>query len=245
MSELVAIGVDGCRSGWLAVGLPEHNGREALIRHCATFSDVLDWRYGTGDRAVVAIDVPMGLTENGKPRNADTEARRLLGVRSSSVFAPPGRSLLDAVEYAEVQSRVAAARQDDPTVPGLSRQAFGLLPKIREVDDAVASLSGHEKWLIEVHPEVSFRQWAGRSPVGKRSAAGVAARLALVLDRFPELLAGENLIVLEDSCLGADFTDVLDAAAAVWSAERWISGNAAELGDGERDSLGRPMRIVA
>jgi predicted RNase H-like nuclease len=49
---------------------------------------------------VVAVDVPIGLPERGS-RDCDVEARRLLGVRSSSVFPAPIRAMLAAGSQAE------------------------------------------------------------------------------------------------------------------------------------------------
>jgi predicted RNase H-like nuclease len=68
----------------------------------------------------------------------------------------------------------------------LSKQAYAILPKIREVDEAVrSSVGGHAK-RYEVHPELCFYFWNDRQPMGysKRSGFGFAERHALTVGVF-------------------------------------------------------------
>jgi predicted RNase H-like nuclease len=51
------------------------------------------------------------------------------------MFAPPSRPLLDAATYAHARELVATAKLTNPGAKGLSAQAFGIAPKIREADD--------------------------------------------------------------------------------------------------------------
>jgi predicted RNase H-like nuclease len=78
--------------------------------------------------ARVCIDIPIGLSETGL-RGCDREARRLLGPRRSSVFAAPPYFALEERSYPELneESKRRFGR-------GISKQAFYLLPKIRETD---------------------------------------------------------------------------------------------------------------
>jgi predicted RNase H-like nuclease len=74
--------------------------------------------------------MPIGLPERG-PRACDLEARRLLGPgRASSVFPAPIRPVLVATSYDDAcQIRLQVEGKK------LSRQAWVIVPKIREVDD--------------------------------------------------------------------------------------------------------------
>lgn len=226
------------------MAVAERGSGELAVRHFAAFAELVAWRSQSGGSAAVGVDVPIGLTDDGSPRRADRLARARLGRRSSSVFSPPGRVVLDAAEYAEVQARVAAARERGARAPGLSRQAFAILPKIREVDDLLPALPDHERWLVEVHPEVSFRAWADRDLAPKSTALGAVARIRLVEERFPALLFEESLAALGEPGVRADLGDLLDAAAALWSAQRFRAGEAEMLGGDERDARGTAMRIV-
>ncbi|WP_240139168.1 DUF429 domain-containing protein [Streptomyces sp. MUM 178J] len=94
--------------------------------------------------------------------------------------------------------------------------------------------------LFEAHPEVSFWALAGKTPLGprKKSWAGQMARRSLLEAAgvaLPDAL-GEAGRVPPD--------DVLDAAAAAWSAHRIAQGSASPLPDPpERDRHGRPIAI--
>jgi predicted RNase H-like nuclease len=121
---------------------------------------------------------------------------------------------------------------------GISIQAFNLLAKIAEVDAAIDPVLTEA--VVEAHPESAFAELAGAPlPTTKRTAEGRAARLALLAGPFPRS-AG----LLAAPARGAAADDVLDAAAAAWSARRWASGTALVLGDGSLDSRGLPMRVA-
>jgi predicted RNase H-like nuclease len=88
--------------------------------------------------------------------------------------------------------------------------------------------------IVEVHPEVSFRELAGREVVhSKHTAVGVEERLAL--------LAGAG-IVLPDRPRGLPLVDALDAAVAAWTAARWSRGDATPLPAGHTERIGAIWR---
>lgn len=117
---------------------------------------------------VIGIDIPIGLPHSGG-READLEARKLLGPRRSSVFMTPSRSALGAMSYAEA---TALARRD--TGKGLSKRAFARATRVFEVDAWVPSAPCE---VYEVHPEVSFAMLL-RAPAqsSKRTWAGMVER---------------------------------------------------------------------
>ena len=75
------------------------------------------------------------------------------------------------------------------TGKGLTRQAFALFPKIKEVRSALkpdAFDPGAHPLAAEVHPEVSFAVMADQPMSFHKSLqAGVAERLALLECHFP------------------------------------------------------------
>jgi predicted RNase H-like nuclease len=155
------------------------------------------------DARVLAVDVPIGFG----PRRADPAARRFLTGAASAVFTTPTRELLET-----------------PFRPGLgvSAQAHALGPRILHI----TKLAQSDPRLFEVHPEVSFCAMNGGQPLRyrKKSAGGVLERVELLRQN------GIELTQLEASST-APMDDVLDAAAAVWSAHRIGLGTACTLPD--------------
>lgn len=79
-----ALGVDGCKAGWISV---QRDGDGLRFAIHVTFAQLLL----THPDATIAIDIPIGLTETGEPRLCDVVARRLIGPRRSSIFPAPDR----------------------------------------------------------------------------------------------------------------------------------------------------------
>ena len=127
----------------------------------------------------------------------------------------------------------------------MSRQAWNLVGKIREVDGLLGRRAGLDGRVFEVHPELAFRELAGGRPMAfpKRTAAGRAERLGFLAAHF-----GRDVRDALDwrRGRGCAADDVLDAFAVLWSAHRIRSGRALCLpGEPPRDRAGRPMRILA
>ncbi len=121
----VIAGIDGCSEGWLCVardlGLDRFEARVlAGISEIAAFTPRPD---------IVMLDIPIGLARSG-PRQCDLEARKLLGrPRSSSVFPAPIRPCLTATSYDD-----ACAIRMCTEGKKISRQAWAIMGKVREVD---------------------------------------------------------------------------------------------------------------
>lgn len=199
--------------GWVVVWRDVVEGR-TWWEVAPTVLDIVDT---TPKPDVVGIDIPIGLVEAG-PRACDLEARRLLGLpRSSSVFPAPIRPILDAGSYAE-----ASARRHEIEGKRVSVQAWGIVPKIREVDQALRDDPSLSDRVREVHPELCFMHMNRGRPMehGKKSAKGRDERLRLLRHEFGELI---------DKALGArppgcQADDLLDAFAAMWTSLRIAQG---------------------
>ena len=83
--------------------------------------------------ATVCIDIPIGLSSDGF-RACDRAARQLLGKRRSSVFPVPPRLALAPLTYEEIN-----LASKGHCGKGVSKQAFHLLPKIRETEALLGS----------------------------------------------------------------------------------------------------------
>lgn len=227
-------GVDGCGAGWVCAELDLDTGRVSV----QVFADAKALFSGSSS-VVTAIDIPIGLPA-AMSRSCDRRARRLLGPRSSSVFPVPMRAALNAGSYEEscLANQALCGKK-------LSKQTFAILPKIREVDEALRESIELRPAVWEVHPEVSFYFWNERNPMAypKKSGFGFAERLALVEARF-----GDAACLARDAIpnrLAAD-DDLLDAFAALWTAGRINAGTSTRLPEAEeRDETGLSMQILA
>lgn len=231
--ELVAstcfiAGIDGCRAGWVCfkVELPS----------LATSVEVVDLPTLLTQRilgiADMGIDIPIGLLDGS--RACDKAARKLLGQpRGTSVFATPCRAAMAAVNHAE-----ASTTNRRRTGRGLSQQAWGIARKIKQVDDAITP--DCQEWAFEVHPEVCFWALAAQHPMtnSKKTEAGVSERLNLLRNVFPGI---ERHLASRPPNVGKD--DLLDAAAAAWTALRRLRGEAACVCTPERDERGLECAI--
>jgi predicted RNase H-like nuclease len=197
---MIAIGVDGYPAGWVCVAL-----RHGLVVEVATAANldavVERWRQA----AAIGVDIPIGLPEPGERRRADVTARAFVGARRNSVFWTPPLAALTAT-------------YDQARLLGVSRQAHALRAKILEAEQVAL----RERRIVEVHPEVSFAALAG-APLRstKYSWNGFMERL--------RLLEQAGITVPQEIDSLAPAVDVLDAAAAAWSALRVARGQARTL----------------
>jgi predicted RNase H-like nuclease len=225
---LFVAGIDGCRGGWIAfkVDLTAHVTSVEAV-------DVSAWlRERPPDLTCVGIDVAIGLLEC--PRACDIAARKLLGQpRGTSVFAAPCRAALAAESHAE-----SSAINRQKTARGLSQQAWGIIPKIKQVDDAITS--DRQRWALEVHPEVCFWALNQRRPMkhNKKTKEGISERIVLLRRVFPEI---ENHLANRPRGVGSD--DLLDAAAAAWTALRWHGKESERVCTPELDERGLAITI--
>ena len=221
-------GVDGCRAGWIAFHV------DPCTRETKT--EVVDLRsllYSRlDDVAILAIDMPIGLLDC--PRPCDCAARKVLGSpRCSSVFAAPCRAALAATSHAK-----ASAMNRITTGKGLSIQAWAIAPKIKEIDDLLQPQQ--QSWVYEVHPEVSFWRMNGQEPMthSKSRLPGREERSAILRREFPNI---ERHLECRPIGVGAD--DLLDAAAAAWSALRLWEGKAESVSTPSQDARGLRVAI--
>ena len=207
--------MDACRDGWAGVDLHldgDGDGGLAAVRVAGSLAELLA---GAAAGQVVGIDMPLGLLASGW-RDADTEARRRLGPRRSSIFAIPPAPVWQQPDY---RSALEVCRR--LTGKGFSVQAWGLRGKLREAGQY--RVRGVQR-LYEVHPELSFATLAGAPlPEPKNGPAGQALRRSV--------LAAAGLIIPDDPAWRRATVDVLDAAAVAWTARRIATGQAVVLPD--------------
>lgn len=235
-SNIDAVGVDGCRGGWIAVFRDEGALRYAIH---PTFDELM---LAFADGSKVAVDIPIGLPDRPTPSRAcDLAARKVLGPRRSSVFSPPSR-------LAARQPDVLAARQANLAEVGksLSEQAWGIARKIAEVDQWLTAHPNDSDRVMEIHPEVCFWSLHAERPMQapKKTREGQDERLRLLTDWEPEAAALCFRVLKEQKRSQVQRDDVLDALAA------WVTvcGPSASLRSlptvPQWDGAGLPMRMV-
>lgn len=219
----LVVGVDGFSKGWTAVVLVDGRFRDAV--EIARLDTLID-RYH--DAGAIAVDIPIGLSQSGC-RRVDVEARAFLGPRRHSVFLTAPLNVLEAATY-----EGAAVRSRDLSGVGVTRQLYGLREKILE-----AHALGRLPHVIEVHPEVSFRALADHPlKASKASWNGLMERRNLLAN------AGIQIPEHLPSVLKSHSDDVLDAAVAAWTANRFVLGTALKLPtEPETDQSGQPIAI--
>lgn len=235
--RMTVVGIDGCRTGWCCVALAGDGWRAEVA---ATIDAA--WE-AFGHAELILIDIPIGLKDAGsEPRSCEALARRLLRNRASSVFTPPLRPALQCSTYAE-----ASALNFALSGRKLSRQAWGIAGKIREVDAFLSRCKTGRGRLRESHPEVLFAtlnadvpmQHPKRTDAGKRERGGLLSTYV----HAPESLIAALRRDHPKRAVADD--DVLDACVLAVCARLCVDGGIAALpATAERDSLGLPMEMV-
>jgi len=197
--------------------------------------------------AVIAIDIPIGLSEHTGygGRAAENAVRPLLGARQSSVFSVPSRSAIAAADYREA-CRIALATSDPPRK--VSKQLFMLAPKIREVDAALRADTTLARRVFEVHPEVAFWRLNGEAALSEpKKVKSRPYEPGLALRRQLLIGAGMPAAAVEASPpKGAGPDDLIDALACAAIARRIHAGMARPFPEPpERDAFGLTMAIWA
>lgn len=199
-------GLDAAPRGWAVVVL--EGGRFAGAAAVPRLADAFAL---LRDADAIAVDIPLAVPERGV-REAELAARRALGRRASTLFLTPPRAALAAADRAQA-SAVARALG----APGVSAQAWALRGRILE-----AEAFAHDPRLIEAHPELSFAEMTGAPvPMPKHTWNGLAARLQALNAQgiaFPDAISGSGGRLPP--------ADLVDAAAAAWTAARWLRGRA-------------------
>jgi predicted RNase H-like nuclease len=225
------VGVDGCRGGWVVCTLTDCGVSFEVV---GSFGDI------GSDGALCCVDMPVGLCDGGG-RGVDAAAKGVLGRWHSRVFQTPARAVFDAADY-----RVANAVSREVSGRGLSKQAWHIMPKVREVDGVLRGDGVIRSVVRECHPEICFWGLSGAVIVeNKKTDEGAAARLG-VLGGFVEDVEGVVAGVLARwprKVLARD--DVIDAlVCAVTAAGVWDGSLRTLPEQPERDAYGLAMEMV-
>lgn len=225
-------GMDACRAGWVAVVQSDAHfevevvdGLEHLLRRHPNL-------------AVIAIDIPIGLSEFA-PRECDLMTRRELSPRGSVVFPAPLRPVVAMTSYHSAKEVNLGINGK-----GISQQAFAIYNKVNATDIALQNSDNLRRITYEVHPERCFMAMNNNSPLlaPKKTERGRQIRISLVTELIEEGLFEALRPKLKKSQAADD--DILDALAALWTARRIQSGiSKCNPSNPPTDSKNLPMRI--
>ena len=238
----VLVGIDGCRTGWIAAWVPFGPKVDFAAAKLAVFADFQALVSAFPTDAVLAVDMPIGLPDLTGPggRGPERAIRPLLGPRQSSVFSIPSRAAVHAQDYREA-CRIALATSSPPRK--VSKQAFHIFPRIREVDAILRACP--DLAIHEVHPELAFRTLNGETPMrlpkkirSRTNPEGLEERMAVLA------AIGFDRGFLASPPRGAGRDDLLDACACLAIALRIARGEVRPWpADHEWDSCGIPVAI--
>lgn len=231
-SSLVC-GVDGCPGGWIVVW----HDLDTDEMQWEVVSRLTDLLAGGRRPLCITVDVPIGLLDEGT-RACDSEARRRLPGRTSTVFTAPIRPVFAAGSYEEANAIGRAVEGK-----GISKQAWAIVPKVREADEEMRESETLREILREVHPELCFARMNDGRPMArkKKDVAGREERAEVLRHRFGEVVDR----ALASRPPGCDADDILDALACVCTAARVVRGEAEVIPAAPRkDRFGLTMEMV-
>ena len=262
-SAIKYVGVDGCKAGWIGVGLGDDDGCPK-IKVCEKFADLVAC---FGDARVILVDIPIGLHQDAAPRACDEEARKKLGTRrQGAVFPAPPRPFVDKValtpdwdwttahgkSFQEAHAEANAWHREKFRGKGVAAQAFAITPKIGEMDEFMRTRDSKSPTIREVHPEICFWALNGGKPMStnKKQPLGFEERLE-TLRRCAQDVNGVDVDAMFKKARGkytkrkvAD-DDILDALASAITAKIGCENGFMTLPDNPpKDSKGLTMEMV-
>lgn len=234
------VGLDWASKGWLGVILRDDGGYET--DHFPTIWSMWN-RHRDAER--ILIDIPIGLPSSEK-RACDVEAKQQLGEYGRSVFYTPVR---DAVYK---QNLDVAKTVNEKAGYSIQNQAWGIVPRIREVDEFIDENPGARDRLFETHPELCFYALNEQTPVrSKKTEEGITKRKELLSEEHPDALsiyreARETYLFPEYASFLRSKDDILDALVCAVTAKRpmnELAGTPAKHNP-PRDERGLPMQML-
>ena len=229
-------GVDGCTAGWVSIGLDQNAKWSAEI-----FSEFESLVSASGDFTLLLVDIPIGLKDSGpEERLCDIQARTILppGLKPS-VFRTPSRKAVYQDDYHQ-----ASQVNFELTGKKLSRQAWGIAKKIREVDSFMRNHHEFAGKIRESHPEICFLKISsGKISSPKKAPRGFEERIEILKKVFPETIEIISYVRAKYSPGQVKTDDVLDALVLAITSMNFPK--LFTLPDKpEIDSCGLPMEIV-
>ena len=199
MNQKLYIGVDGCKSGWIAALLDE----DLRLECHKSVKDLID-SYPEFDAFL--IDMVIGLCDSEYQRRPDDLARKELKQRGSTIFPAPSRAAVYKDTYEE-------QKEANIRVLGksLSKQSSAIIPKIREIDEFLTAHPEYRNKIDESHPELCFARLKGEVLHSKKKDTdGIEERVKIIEQCIPGIhIPDLNEKALELKCNADDLADAI------------------------------------
>lgn len=233
-------GIDYCKSGWIAVGLGNNTMQHGLYESIIAF-----WAAHHDDAERVLINIPIGLSSGPSERQADLQAMKTVGQRSTSSFQTLTRQSLEhGIKHNFAKGVRAKASEINHNIVGkkITLQSWGNVPKIYEVDTFLRRTDSARDVFMETHPEVIFWAFSGKPMrYTKKYGLGFAERIQALLLHQPNAM--ELVSEVFDSYQSSlEDDDALEAVACAVAAQ--CSTLLTMPKTPEVDDEGLPMQIV-
>lgn len=220
MSKNTYVGVDGCSAGWFAVFLTAENEKSCKwrVELFPKFTFIIDFlkKEYEPKNFLLLIDIPIGLKAGGSgERLSDFGARRILKTRKSSIFPVPCREAVYAESYEK-----ACKINLELAGKSISKQAWNIVPKIREVDSYLIENEILRENVKEVAPEICFQEFSSSSlEFSKKSPDGFFERIKILrtVYQLTDEIVETALSKYRRKEVAKD--DILDALAAAITAK--------------------------
>jgi predicted RNase H-like nuclease len=210
-------GIDGTRNGWITA---EFTGDTWNLDYYEKLSSI--------DFDEALIDIPIGLPESST-RKCDAEARDFLAPeRHYSIFNCPVRDAVYADSYQD-----ACDINEEETGKRISKQAWNIVPKIREADK-----QAQKRELREAHPEVFFKAIEEKSVIESKSSVEGLKDREEILKRF-----GDISVIEDFEAKDVSEDDLIDAMVLSLGSKfelENIPGNPDKDSEGLEMSIRRP-----
>ncbi len=212
------VGIDGCKYGWVASKL-SYNRKLNFSLHYY-FEELIE-QYCNAIR--LFVDVPIGLMDDDY-RKCDMEGRKLLGQKGSSLFPIPIRDAIYSEDY-------TSGCKKNYTVMGkkFSKQAWNILPRVREVDRYLMKNKNLAIKLYESHPELCFYQLNKNVPIftSKKTSIGQTERLEILSEYLSSIEMRVNEFLKQTKRRDVLIDDIIDSvvlalAAQIFSENRCV-----------------------
>jgi predicted RNase H-like nuclease len=205
--KMIYIGVDSCPAGWISIIYSQNVKYYKITK---TFLEIFN---DYNDEVLCLVDIPIGLCD--EPRRCDMIARSILGKRSSSVFSTPVYNAVYAKTYED-------AKQENFKLTGkyISKQAYNICPKIRDVNDTIPKLE--TKIIIrEMHPEVSFWALNDKKPCDhyKKTPEGKKERLNILSNYSNDAILFFEMVRADTTKKMVADDDIIDALVGAITAK--------------------------
>lgn len=212
-SNVICIGVDGCKGGWITAIL---NQGDLKIEKFTSIDDIVN-SHPNFDEFI--IDMVIGLPSTQNHVRPDTYARQIIKERTSTIFPAPCRQAI----YAKT---VADAYEENERVLGkkFTPLTVGIIPKIRELDSFLQNNPQYKNVIKESHPEVCFAKLNRRTIMSKKSEIdGLEERIRLLAQYIPNLSC-MKLAALSKS-MKCNMDDIVDAICLTVTANLATQGS--------------------